>query len=81
MQSEVKILREKLEGQEGEVKLQKRLLERANQPHAYIMADVERAERELGVANKRIKLMEEELKKARKEIETLQIVRLLRINI
>lgn len=37
------------------------------------MADVERAEREIGVANKRIKLMEEELKKARKEIENLMI--------
>ena len=54
------------------------MLERANQPHAYIMADVERAERELGVANKRIKLLEEELKKSRKEVETLQIVRLIK---
>jgi hypothetical protein len=43
------------------------------------MADVERAERELGVANKRIKLLEDELKKSRKDIETLQIVRLIHI--
>lgn len=41
------------------------------------MADVERAERELGVANKRIKLLEEEVKKARKEVETIAIVRIL----
>ena len=56
------------------MKLQKRLLERANQPHSYIMADVERAERELAVANKKVKVLEEELKKSRKEVETLQIV-------
>lgn len=72
--AEIKNLKEKLEGQESEVKLQKRLIERANQPHAYIMADVERAERELGIANKRIKVLEEELKKSKKEIETLMIV-------
>jgi len=53
------------------VKLQKRLIDRANQPHSYIMADVERAERELNVANKRIKLLEDEVKKGRKEIEQL----------
>lgn len=60
---------------ESEVKLQKKLIDRANQPHSYIMADVERAERELNVANKRIKLLEDEVKKGRKEIEQLQIVR------
>jgi hypothetical protein len=38
------------------------------------MADVERAERELANSNKKIKVYEEELKKARKEIETLSIV-------
>lgn len=38
------------------------------------MADVERAERELSISNKKVKLLEEELKKARKEIETLAIV-------
>ena len=40
------------------------------------MADVERAERELATANKKIKVYDEELKKARKEIETLSIVSL-----
>ena len=40
------------------------------------MADVERAERELNVANKRIRLLEDEVKKGRKEIEQLQIVSL-----
>ena len=71
--AEIKTLREKLDTYDSEVKLQKKLLDRANQPHSYIMADVERAERELGVANKRVKLLEDELRKARKEIENLMI--------
>lgn len=74
MQAEIRNLREKLDTYESEVKLQKKLIDRANQPHSYIMADVERAERELNVANKRIKLLEDEVKKGRKEIEQLQIV-------
>lgn len=40
------------------------------------MADVERAERELGAAMKRIKTLEEELKRSKKDIETLSIVSL-----
>jgi septal ring factor EnvC (AmiA/AmiB activator) len=55
------------------VKLQKKLLERSSQPHQYIMADVERAERELLVSKKQIKALEEELKRARKDIESLSI--------
>jgi chromosome segregation ATPase len=74
LQAEIRSLKEKLDTYESEVKLQKKLIDRANQPHSYIMADVERAERELNVANKRIKLLEDEVKKGRKEIEQLQIV-------
>ena len=55
--------------------MSKKILERANQPHAYILADVERAERELTVANKKIKAQEEDLKRAKKDIESLSIVR------
>lgn len=67
-------MKEKLESQEGETRLQRKMLDRANQPHAYIMADVERAERELQVANKKIKAQEEDLKRAKKEIDALSIV-------
>ena len=55
--------------------MSKKMLERANQPHAYILADVERAEREVTVANKKIKAQEEDLKRAKKDIESLSIVR------
>ena len=71
---EIKQLKEKLETQEGETRLSKKMLERANQPHAYILADVERAEREVTVANKKIKAQEEDLKRAKKDIESLSIV-------
>jgi chromosome segregation ATPase len=77
LQGEIRNLKEKLDTYESEVKLQKKLIDRANQPHSYIMADVERAERELSVAKKRIKLLEDEVKKGRKEIEQLQIVSLM----
>jgi chromosome segregation ATPase len=81
LQAEIRSLKEKLDTYESEVKLQKKLIDRANQPHSYIMADVERAERELNVANKRIKLLEDEVKKGRKEIEQLQIVSVNMINL
>lgn len=75
LQAEIRQLKEKLDTYDSEVKLQKKLLDRSNQPHAYIMADVERAERELTVANKKIRLLEDEVRKTRKEVETLAIVR------
>lgn len=53
-------MKEKLESQEGETRIQKKMIERASQPHAYVMADVERAERELAGANKKIKNLEED---------------------
>ena len=80
LQAEIKTLKEKLENYESDLKLQKRLLDRANQPHSYILADVERAERELAVANKRIKSLEEELRRGKKEIEGLMIVRFKNLN-
>ena len=49
------------------------MLERASQPHSYIMADVERAERDLAISNKKIKALEDELKRSKKEVESLAI--------
>jgi len=49
------------------------MLERSTQPHQYILADVERAERELAVSKKQVKALEEELKRARKDCESLAI--------
>ena len=40
-------IKEKAENSEAETKLHKRLLERTNQPQSYLLADVERSEKEL----------------------------------
>jgi hypothetical protein len=40
-------MKEKAENFEAETKLHKRLLERTNQPQSYLLADVERSEKEL----------------------------------
>ena len=47
--------------------MHKRLIEKANQPTSYIIADIERAEKELGFAQKKIKTLEETLKKMKQE--------------
>ena len=47
MLQEIHQLKQKLESSEAEVKLHKRLVERSNQPHNYILADIERRALEL----------------------------------
>lgn len=54
VQKELRELKEKLEISEGNVKLQKRIQERANQPNSYLIKDIEKAEKELHHANKKI---------------------------
>ena len=63
MQQEIKQLKEKLENQESEVKFSKRMIEKTNQPYSYMIQDVERAEKELLSALKKIKVQEEEIKR------------------
>ena len=65
-------MREKVEVADAEQKLQKRLLERTNQPQSYLLVEVERAEKELDHATRKIKSQEEALKKSRIEIESLR---------
>lgn len=47
LQKEIKDLKEKLENEESEAKFHKRMIEKTNQPYSYMIADVERAEKEL----------------------------------
>lgn len=54
MLEEMQKLKQKIESAEAETKLHKRLVERSNQPHNYILADIERAEKELDFANRKI---------------------------
>ena len=54
LMQEIADLKQKVEDQDAEIKLNKRLLERTNQPQSYMMADIERAEKELEFANRKI---------------------------
>lgn len=65
-------MREKVENADAETKLHKRLLERTNQPQSYLLADVERSEKELDHAQRKIKQLDESLKKLRMENEHLR---------
>jgi len=69
LQQEPRQMREKVENCEAETKLHKRLLERTNQPQSYLLADVERTEKELDHAQRKIKASEETIKKLKVENE------------
>lgn len=69
---EIKQMRDKLENAEAETKLHKRLLERTNQPQSYLLQDVERSEKELDHAQRKIKASEEAMKKLRLENDQLR---------
>lgn len=65
-------MREKVENSEADTKLHKRLLERTNQPQSYLLADVERSEKELDHAQRKIKQQDEIVKKLKLENESLK---------
>ena len=71
---QVKELKLQLENQEGEVKFHKRLMEKSGQPVSYMMADMERSEKELNFAQKKIKKLEDEIRRLFKENEQLVVV-------
>ena len=66
-------MKEKVENSVSEVALHKRLLERTNQPQSYMLADIERAEKELDFANRKIKQLEEAGRKVHNENEQLRL--------
>ena len=70
---EIADLKQKVEDQDAEIKLNKRLLERTNQPQSYMMADIERAEKELEFANRKIKQLDASIKKLKHENESLRL--------
>jgi len=55
------------------VKLQRRLIDKTNQPHSYILADIEKAEKELNFAQKKIKQLEDQLRKYKTENDQLKL--------
>ncbi len=63
MTLEIKALKDKIENMEGESKLHKRMLEKTNQPYQYMISDIEKTEKELSFAHKKIKQQDEVIKK------------------
>jgi len=61
-----------IENLEADVKLHQRLVQRTNQPQSYMIADIERAEKELDFAQRKIKQMEDALRKLKVENEHLK---------
>ena len=57
---------------EADLKLQQRIVQKANQPQSYYIADIEQAEKKLDFANRKIKQMEDNQKKLRIENEQLK---------
>ena len=49
------------------------MLEKTNQPYSYMIADIERSEKELNFAQKKIKTLEETLKKMKHENDQLKL--------
>lgn len=54
------------------MKLHAKLVQRTNQPQSYMMADIERAEKELDFANRKIKQLDDVCKKYKMENEQLK---------
>lgn len=73
MQKEIAELNQKLENQDHEAKFAKRMLEKTKQPYSYMIADVEKSEKELFAAQKKIKKMEDEIRRLNKENEALVV--------
>ena len=73
LNAELRQMKEKVENSVSEVALHKRLLERTNQPQSYMLADIERAEKELDFANRKIKQLEEAGRKVHNENEQLRL--------
>jgi septal ring factor EnvC (AmiA/AmiB activator) len=50
------------------------MMEKTNQPYSYMIQDVERTEKELNSALKKMKVLEDEIKRLKKENESLMLV-------
>lgn len=59
LQKELSTYKISIDNLQSDVKLQSRLVQRANQPHSYMIADIEKAEKELDFANRKIKQLED----------------------
>ena len=74
-QKEVQQLKKKLDTSEADLTLNKRLLTKTNQPNSYMIADIEKSERELDFAQRKIKSLEEQVRKLKVENDHLKMAK------
>lgn len=72
-QKEVQVLKKKLDSSEADLTLNKRLLTKTNQPNSYMIADIEKSERELDFAQRKIKSLEDMVRKLKVENDHLKM--------
>ena len=72
LQKEISSLKQTVENLEADVKLHQKLVQRTNQPQSYMIADIERAEKELDFANRKIKQLDDVCRKLKVENEQLK---------
>lgn len=72
LQKEMVAQKQTIENLEADVKLHQKLTQRTNQPQSYMIADIERAEKELDFANRKIKQLDDVCKKFKHENESLK---------
>ena len=75
VQKEMQTLKKRLETSDADLTLNKRLLTKTNQPNSYMIADIEKAERELDFAQRKIKSLEDHLRKLKVENDSLKMAK------
>lgn len=73
LKKEIKDLKTKMNNMTDDSKMYRRLADKANQPYSYLMADIEKGEKDLNSAFKRLRTKEDEINSLREENKALKI--------
>lgn len=73
LQKELDQKKQMIENLEADVKLHQKLVSKTNQPQSYMIADIEKAEKELDFATRKIKQMDDVMRKLKHENEQLKL--------
>lgn len=73
LKKEVKTLKDQMRNMTDDSKMYRKLADKANQPYSYLMADIEKGEKDLNMAFKRLRTKEEEIKQLQEENKALKL--------
>ena len=73
IKQELKDLKNQMKNMVDEGKMYRKLADKANQPYSYLMADIEKGEKDLNMAFKRLSTKEEEIAALKEENKALKI--------